>query len=102
MKIIWTPRALRELEALHRFIGKDSVSRADEMVVRILGRTEQLAEFPFSGREVPEYGRRDTREVIEPPYRILYRVKGEAVDVLVVIHTSRTRCPPPFSTPSPD
>jgi toxin ParE1/3/4 len=89
VKIIWTPRALRDLEALHKHISKDSISRANEMVARILRHSAQLAEFPVSGRRVPEYTRAETREVIERPYRVIYRVRGEAVDVLAVIHSSR-------------
>lgn len=89
MKVIWTPRAVRDLEALHKYISRDSVSRANEMVGRILARSEQLAEFPQSGRAVPEYNRAEVRELIEPPYRIIYRLKTEAVDVAAVIHRSR-------------
>jgi addiction module RelE/StbE family toxin len=89
VKIIWTPRALRDLEALHKYISKDSISRANDMVARILRHSTQLAEFPLSGRRVPEYTRSETREVIEPPYRVIYRIRGEAVDVLTVIHSSR-------------
>lgn len=91
MKIIWTPRAIRELEALHKYISKDSVARANAMVARILKRSMQLAEFPHSGRDVPEFGRGQSREVIEPPYRVIYRVRGEAVDVLPS-STARANC----------
>ena len=35
---------------------------------------------------VPEYQDIDIREVIEPPYRIVYRVTPNRVDVLAVFH----------------
>ena len=89
MKVILTPRALRDLEAIHKYISKDSVARANEMVARILRRSTQLSEFPESGRRVPEFGVGNIREVIEPPYRVIYRTKHEAVDVIAIVHSSR-------------
>jgi toxin ParE1/3/4 len=77
VKIIWTPRAIRELEAIHEYISKDSVARANDMVARVLNRSEQLSEFPNSGRRVPEVGVENVREVIEPPYRLIYRIKRD-------------------------
>ncbi len=56
------------------------------MVDRLTRRSEQIETFPQSGRIVPEYGARDIREVIERPYRILYRIKEDAVEVLAVVH----------------
>jgi plasmid stabilization system protein ParE len=39
-----------------------------------------------SGRKVPEYQTEDIRELIEKPYRIIYRIKANQIDVLAVIH----------------
>lgn len=38
---------------------------------------------------VPELQREDVREVIEPPYRIVYRILAERIDVLTVFHGAR-------------
>jgi toxin ParE1/3/4 len=35
---------------------------------------------------VPEYEAPDIREVIERPYRIIYRIKADQIDVLAVVH----------------
>jgi plasmid stabilization system protein ParE len=35
---------------------------------------------------VPEYDDPNTREIIEPPYRLIYRIKADQIDVLAVIH----------------
>jgi plasmid stabilization system protein ParE len=56
------------------------------MIDRLLRRSEQIATFPLSGRMVPEYGAHDIREVVERPYRIIYRVKADQVDVVAVVH----------------
>ncbi len=52
----------------------------------MIRRSEAVAEFPLSGRMVPEYEARDIREVIERPYRIIYRATAERIDVLAVVH----------------
>ena len=56
------------------------------MVDRITQRSEQISTQPFSGRKVPEYETEDIRELIEKPYRIIYRLKQDQIDVLAVIH----------------
>jgi toxin ParE1/3/4 len=43
---------------------------------------------------VIEYESPDVRELIERPYRIIYRVKADQVDVSAVIHGARL--PPPI------
>ena len=49
-------------------------------------RSEQIADQPYSGRKVPEYDVEDIRELIEKPYRIIYRIKPDQIDVVAVIH----------------
>jgi len=56
------------------------------MVDKITRRSQQIAQFPRSGRVVPEYRAPDIYEVVEKPYLIIYRIKKDAIDVLAVIH----------------
>jgi plasmid stabilization system protein ParE len=35
---------------------------------------------------VPEFLRDDLRELVEPPYRIIYRIYPDAVEVLAIAH----------------
>lgn len=93
MIVHWTQAALRHLSAIHDFIAQDSPRYAQEVVNRITGRSGQIGRFPEAGRSVPEYPRDDVREVLEDPYRIVYRIGTERVDILAVIHTSRQRGP---------
>ena len=59
------------------------------MVDWLTRRSEQIAKFPMSGRKVPEYDLEKIREIIERPYRIIYYIKSEQIDILAVIHTAR-------------
>ncbi len=42
--------------------------------------------FPLSGRQVSEYDVDQIREVFFGPYRILYHIKADQIDVLAVVH----------------
>ena len=74
-----TPRYTR----LHR---ADSSAYARRMVDRLTARSRRIGQTPLMGAVVVEYESPDIREVLEPPYRIIYRVKADRVDILAVIH----------------
>jgi plasmid stabilization system protein ParE len=60
------------------------------IVDRILSSEEQLIQFPFSGRIVPEYTLEEIRELIRGHYRIIYRILDqEMIEVLTVVHSAR-------------
>jgi plasmid stabilization system protein ParE len=59
------------------------------MVDRLTRRSQEIADFPFSGRRVPEYDIEQIREVIEGSFRIIYHIKSDQIDVLAVIHGAR-------------
>ena len=86
MKVHWTDTAEGHLDALYAYIARDSPEYAKRMVDRLTRRSQQIADFPFSGRRVPEYDIDQIREVIEGPYRIIYHIKPDQIDVLAVIH----------------
>ena len=77
MKVLWTENALKHLLDIYEYISQNSPTYATRMVDRLTRRSEQIANFPMSGREVPEYEAKDIREVIEKPYRIIYRVNPD-------------------------
>jgi addiction module RelE/StbE family toxin len=86
MNVRWTDTAQRHLDAIYRYIAQDSPAYAERTVDRLTRRSQQIAEFPLSGRMVPEYEKSQIREVIEGPYRIIYYIKPDQIDVLAVIH----------------
>ena len=49
---------------------------------------DRLHEHPLSGRIVPEIGQATVHEVIEPPYRIVYRVRADYLEVVAVVHSA--------------
>jgi toxin ParE1/3/4 len=82
----WTPEALARLEDIEAYIAQDSPSVAKDVVAQLLARARQLETAPRSGRQMQEYARADLREVLERPYRLIYRITAERVEILTVMH----------------
>jgi toxin ParE1/3/4 len=89
MKVAWTAAANRQLRAIHDYIAIDSPQYALRVVDRIIMKSKVLREMPEIGGEVPEYRDRSIRELLEYPYRIIYRIRQNRVDVVAVIHGAR-------------
>ena len=88
MKVVWTETAVAHLTAVYEHIAQTSPVYAQVMVRRIWERAGKLLPFPQAGRIVPEVGA-DVREVLEPPYRIIYHSGSERVEILALIHERR-------------
>jgi toxin ParE1/3/4 len=89
MTIVWTDAAIADLVALHVYISNDNPAAADVTVRRIVDLVErQLPHMPESGRQgrVPK-----TRELVisGSPYFVPYRVVGDTIAILRVIHGAR-------------
>lgn len=100
MKVFWTDTAVKHLSGIYAYIAQNSPQYARRMVDRRTRRSEQISQFPSSGRIVPEFETEQIREVIEGSYRIIYYIKPDQIDILAVIHGSQqiTEDYPPSST----
>ena len=88
-RVRWTDQAIGDLAAISAFIEQDSPHYASVMVARLIRAVDRLEDFPESGRVVPEFERKTVREVVERPYRIVYRVVGkDEVHILTVHHAA--------------
>jgi toxin ParE1/3/4 len=83
-------RALGHLHAIHRYIAKNNPAAAKRVIERIEQSVAGLSHFPFTGRPGVVKG---TRLLSVPglPYIVVYRVRGEVVDILAVLHAARRR-----------
>lgn len=90
-KIIWSEPALDDLRSLTAYIAEDNPSAAERMGFAMLGKTRHLAEHPLMGRMVPEIKRKEIRELIERPYRIVYRVHAQSkiIEIIRIWHAAR-------------
>jgi len=54
-RVVWSRRALLDLEAIAEYIAEDSPAYAATVVKNIVQQTRQLSQFPRFGRRVPEF-----------------------------------------------
>ena len=67
----------------------DFARYAELVVQRIVAAVERPQDFPESGRVVPELDCPEIREIITRPYRVVYRYRGESVEIATVFRSSR-------------
>jgi len=92
VQVAWSATARRDLEAIVRHIASDSADKALAVLDRLESRAATLTTHPERGRVVPELravGVLHYQEIIERPWRILYRVQGDRVLVLAVLDGRR-------------
>ena len=88
MKIIWSPRGQRRLAEYARCIAEyDYPQTAVNWLVDMKAAVEHLADFPLSGREVPEFTNGNVREIVHRDYRIFYRVCSRCCEIISVRHS---------------
>lgn len=56
---------------------------------RLTRRSQQIAQSLNSSRKVPDLEHPDIQEVVEPPYRIEFRVGPARIDILTVFHSAQ-------------
>lgn len=89
VEIVWTEQAYEDLEAIFRYIRRDSERYARLFVEKILRSVKQLEFMPESGRLVPEIDKKHIRELIVGKYRIIYRTTESRIDILTIRHGAR-------------
>jgi toxin ParE1/3/4 len=90
IRLEWSDPAVADLDNIHDHLARDSTEYADAVIEQLIVSVERLKSFPESGRLVPEAtGIKHVRELIVSPYRIIYRLRKQAVQILVIVHAPR-------------
>lgn len=88
LEVRLTPDAERDLESIYDYIAEfDSRARANHVLDRLLKTVEGLATFPERGsnpRELRTLGIREYRQVFFKPYRLIYRIIGQQVFIVLI------------------
>ena len=70
----WYESALVDLETMRQWYAEQGAPNiGDRFVADIFNRIEALRDHPDMGRVVPEFEQPFLRELIHPPFRIVYR-----------------------------
>ncbi len=91
-KVVLAPRAIDDLREIVLYIASDRPDAAKRVGGEaLIEKTKALAQFPLSGRIVPEFNDPAIRELILKPYRIVYRIneRSKTVGVARYWHGAR-------------
>ena len=89
-RISFAASAVADLEAIRSWYAGQQAPEVGERLLReIVAHVEQLADFPESGRIVPEFGLVQLREIIHAPFRIVYRVDQDRVRIVRIWRSER-------------
>ena len=88
MKVLWTERAARDLEAAADYISRSNPEAAARVAATIYHRIMALESMPGIGRLGPVPG---TREIVfHPwPYIAVYKASHDAIRIIQIRHASR-------------
>ncbi len=82
--IVWTETANLDLKELVQYIAIDDSHAALHFGNLVINRIEAIANFPLTGRIVPEEKEENLREVILSTYRLVYEI-DQAEQLLYVV-----------------
>jgi len=82
---VWTHAAVRDLHAAHEHVGKRGRAQGRGFARAIRRSVEHLESHPMIGMVAPDLepeGR--YRHLIEPPYRIIYRLDEDEERIIIL------------------
>ncbi|MFA6020560.1 MAG: type II toxin-antitoxin system RelE/ParE family toxin [Rhodospirillales bacterium] len=89
MSVILSPEAFEDLARIRDHIGQDNPQAANRIAIQIVAACDRLEYLPERGRPGLVSG---TRELLALwPYVIVYRIKGEAVEIIRIWHGAQSR-----------
>lgn len=90
IKISFAVSALHDLEEVLEYYKQQKIPHVGEtLVAKVIKAIELLADHPESGRVVPEFSQSFLRELIRPPFRIVYRKDKNNIRIVRVWRSER-------------
>ncbi len=87
-RVLFTPAAREQFLAALAYTAAADPAAARSLRDRAAASLSRLADYPGSGRALPEFPDLSFRAVIVPPYRFFYRVMDDAVWVVAAWHSA--------------
>jgi plasmid stabilization system protein ParE len=89
-KVTFAESAVKDLKEIKAWYADQQVPDVGEKFIKeIISRIETLADYPETGRMVPEFGITHLRELINPPCRVVYRLEQDRVRIVRVWRSER-------------
>jgi len=88
--ITFAEAAISDMHDIRQWHTEQLVPEVGErLIAGVFSQVDRLADFPESGRIVPEFNVSNLREIIHPPFRIVYRLDGDRVRIVRVWRSER-------------
>jgi toxin ParE1/3/4 len=92
VRLVWTPRARGDLDEIVAHIAEGNPNAAERLAEYLYSAVALLCDQPGLGRPGRKEGTRELivrRATWGSAYIVPYRVRGERVELLAVIHSAR-------------
>lgn len=90
MQLYLTQSAIDDLQQLKRYYAEQGVPDVGiALVQRILDTMELTLQHPELGRIVPEFNQPELREILHPPFRLVYLRQSQQIHVVRVWRSER-------------
>lgn len=90
MKISFSKSAIDDLKNIKEYYLEQGVPQiGQDFVASIVEHVGTLALHPDIGREVPEFNDESIRELIHPPFRVVYLRETKSIKVIRVWRSER-------------
>jgi toxin ParE1/3/4 len=90
MKLVYSRRALSDIDAIATYYSAHaSPATAKSIERRLLDVIERIRHNPESAPRVALRSEVRTATVVRYPFRVFYRARGDAIEILHIRHTSR-------------
>jgi plasmid stabilization system protein ParE len=88
--ISFAESAVSDMESIQSYYDNEGVpEKGKELLIELLSKIERLVDYPQSGRIVPEFEIEYLREIIHPPFRIVYRYDKNRVRIIRLWRSER-------------
>lgn len=90
MRVFFADSALSDLQEIIQYYEEQLAFQVGEkLVADIIERIEILSDHPDIGRIVPEFDAQNLREIIHPPFRIVYMREKSKIYIARVWRSER-------------
>lgn len=90
MKLIIARSALYDLQDIKIYYEEQGVPKIGlKFIEAILSHTQSLLQHPDSGRMLPEFEQEHIREIIHPPFRVVYLRRTKTINLVRVWRSER-------------
>lgn len=84
--MIWSAEAAEQLREITEYLAERSPQAARRVATGLLKRSRLLAQPPLTGRRLPEFPNTNLRELMERPYRLIYRITDKRIEIVALKH----------------